>query len=168
VRPVEELGQCRLLLAEPLTDLPLEGAVDPELGRERPARGFQDGELGLHVEGEVAEQLVHPPECEPPSLIEPRIVRTDELHDLERRLAVRVEHGLGELDAIRPAIPLDLALVGVQRDAPDATVVEERSDGRLEPRPDRAPQLGGRPVETEPQVVVGVAVADEEPSVHGT
>ena len=62
------------------------------------------------------------------------LVALQHLEDREHGLAVHLEEALGEGDPLGAAVALDLALVGVELDPPEAAVGEQRIERRVEAR----------------------------------
>src|SRR5947209_4869183 len=58
------------------------------------------------------------------------LVRFHPLENLEHRVAVHLEDGFGELDAVVSAVALDLPFVRIELDLPDASAAEH-GRGRL-------------------------------------
>ena len=96
-----------------------------------------------------------------------RVARLEQGQDRQHGVAVGVEGALGELDRLRPAVALDLALVGAELDPPGEPALEERGAGRLDSRQRLRVQPAGVAVEAHAQMELRVGVAEEEPAVGG-
>ncbi len=120
--------------------------------------------LASSDEPEVGEQHVRAAQGDAPARVR-AFVPFDHLDDFEDRLAVDLEKALGEGDPLGAAVALDLALVGIELELPQAAVGEQRSERVVDRRQDLGLQPAGVAVEADAQVPLGIAVADEEPGV---
>jgi hypothetical protein len=78
--------------------------------------------------------------------------------DGDDRVAVGLEQRLGDLDPLRPAVALDLALVGVELEAVEPSVAEPRSSRLMSGAKARR---GAPGLAAQAQVRTGVGVVQE-------
>src|SRR5204862_1667330 len=131
----------------------------------RGPRGGEGAEALLEAEPQVVEQAIDPEQREPPPPVEPRLA--DQVRErLEDRVAVGLEHGLGELDAAGSTVALDLALVRVELHTIQMPVFEPGAGGLVEGRQQIAPQPRRIAGEADPEVRLRVRMADEEPAAR--
>ena len=139
-------------------------AVGAELASVTAPRPAGDGPLLLERQPEVVEQQVDAAQGHPPPQLRAGIAG-ELAHDGEHRVAVGVEDAFGQADPGLAAVTLDLPLVGVELDAPELAGLEQRCHDAVQQGQRLVQQPVRCPVDPEPQVPVGVRVADEEPLV---
>ena len=84
---------------------------------------------------------------------------------MQHGVAVGGVNLLGQFDAVVPAVALDLAVVGVQHDLRHRAVVQEWRQCIGEGGQGVVAQRGRIPMQPQPQVMLGIGVAQEEPVV---
>src|SRR6185436_16234493 len=100
--------------------------VDSELCSKPGARLLHDGVLPVEINSEVVQQQVDAESRQAPALVRTFVARLQRLENFQRGFAVDLKKSLGQLDAIDPAVTLDLAFVGIELNAPHSPIIKQR------------------------------------------
>ncbi len=87
------------------------------------------------------------------------------LEEMQRGLAVDMKQLLGEVERIRATVAFDFAVIRLEGDAVDPAVAEERGRRFLDRFPHGGDVAGAGRLQSPAQVMIGIAVADEEPAI---
>ncbi len=137
--------------------------VQPEFLTQACAGGAHHGAFARQVQAEIGQQPVESKQGHAP----PVTVRHG-LHEVEGGIAVRTEQPLRENDARGAAVALDFTVIAVDLQAPDDAIGLRLGDGVMQRGEHLVQQTGWFSVDAQPDVPVGIGIADEEPVVHGS
>jgi hypothetical protein len=115
---------------------------------------------------EIVDQAFEPAKRQLPAGIGAPIVAVELLQQRQRGLAVDFEDLLGQVQAERAAVTLDLGLVRVQLHGADGARREPGLDQVRQSRQQFAIQRARLATEAQPQMVRGVRVPQKEPAMH--
>ena len=162
----------RPLFTEFLADLLFERTAGREFDPKRVTDPIQERELPFQVEGEVIQEQIHAHHRQPPARVQ-AFVAGDPIDDTDCGLAVDMEDPLGEQHPRGSAVPLHLAVIGVELQSIDRAFLAMGLDRPAEIAEHLAEQAIGVAVEADAYMPVRIPIADEvpvirRPGLHGS
>src|SRR5262249_40170807 len=144
--------------------LPLERAVDSKFVSVTFPHRLHHAKLSFRSESKIVEEHIHPSQRQAPTRIG-AFITGQQLQNPYHRLAVHMKELLGQLDSFWSPVPFPLALVGVELEAPNAAVREQRLDRRFERGDELGTKLFRRTSAPQTQMPIRISISDEEPSI---